>query len=377
MKMVFEKQIDLFGHGSYSRKYFMRANKVLRYLDRYLGIPLVYLLGLCKRRKGSFPLQERPKIALLHTAAIGDTILLSGVIADLHAHFPGCEIYFFVGRSNYEAAQLIPNIQVVHIPVLSVFASVSFIRSHFFDVWIDFGSWARINAVYSYFSRAKWKLGFQTPGQYRHFVYDQTATHQAIHEIENFRNLVRLINVRASSVPKLVCLEVVKDPTRIVVHPYAGGSQAALKAWPEANWAALINTLVARGYQVALTGAKIDREKCEQIKIQSGNSRSVEVVAGNLSLRETARFLKGSAAVISIDTGIMHLAAALDCFTVALHGPTSSLRWGGIGSDIISISQKTKVPCIHLGFENACSSGCDCMRSIQVEQVLEVLDKRL
>lgn len=352
----------------------MRVHRIFKVLDRYLGIPVVFLLGLCRRKKRGPCPAPLSRIALLHTAAIGDTILLSGVIADLRRQFPQSEICFFTGPSNFEAAQLIPGIRVVQIPVTRVWKSLSVIWAHSFDVWIDFGSWARINAVYSFFSRATRKSGFQTARQYRHFVYDQTVLHQPIHEIENGRNLVRLLGVTPISPPTLIPLEPLsRDPSRIVIHLCAGGSQAARIEWPEEHWICLIHTLLQRGHLITLTGSSQDRARCEQIRQRLGCPEEVEVVAGRLSLHETALLLLSSGAVISVDTGVMHLAAALGCLTLALHGPSAPERWGGIGPRVIPIVARTKPSCNYLGFESSCV-GCSCMRDISPERVLEALD---
>ncbi|MFQ5583834.1 MAG: hypothetical protein ACE5GL_05310, partial [Calditrichia bacterium] len=55
-----------------------RANKLLRLLDRYLGIPLILLLRLFKRKK-NLPTGNIKSFGLLKTVAIGDTVLLSAI----------------------------------------------------------------------------------------------------------------------------------------------------------------------------------------------------------------------------------------------------------------------------------------------------------
>src|SRR3989344_4347650 len=349
----------------------MRANRLLHLLDRYLGIPLIFLLGLFRKRCNFPSLPPNAKIGLLNTAAIGDTILLSGAIADLHAHFPHAELLFFSGPSNYEAALLIPHVQVIKLPVISPRKTIQLIRKHTFDLWVDFGPWPRLNALYSHFAKAKFKIGFQTPGQYRHYIYDRSALHQAIHELENYRHLIALIGVKGNS-PPVLALEKSGpiDPNQFVLHLYAGGSQAALKQWPENHWIKLIDHLTKKGYRICLTGNQRDEEKCKKVKQHCQNPEQIEVKAGQLSLRKTALLLKASNAVISVDTGIMHLAAALGCFTIALHGPTSPHRWGAIGPRAIAITPKKPYSaCIHLGFEKISSENCS-MKSIQVNQII-------
>lgn len=347
----------------------MRANRWLHFVDRYFGIALIFLLGLFKPKKRCCPSQPY-NIALLNTAAIGDTILISGVIADLKEHFPESTLTFFVGPSNEQAALLIEGIQVVKIEVVKVLQTIQTIRKHSFDVWIDFGQWPRINALYSFFAKAAYKIGFRTLGQYRHYIYDAAVSHQPIHEIENFRNLLRPLGINAYHLPKIGWRATDKPVEKqIVMHLYAGGSQAQLKQWPESSWVCLIQQFLAKGYQIYLTGGSADQKRCEQIKADCASHPAIHVVAGALSLKETAQLLMSSEHVISVDTGIMHLAACLGCSTIALHGPTSPARWGGLGEKVIVIQSPTKRPaCLHLGFEKKCKR-CSCMAEIRPEEV--------
>ena len=92
-----------------------RGSSRARLLDRYLGIPLVFLAGQFGRKR-AIPAGVR-QIGLLNTAALGDTILMSGPLADLRAAYPHARIVFFTGPSNYEAARLLdgPD-EVVELP---------------------------------------------------------------------------------------------------------------------------------------------------------------------------------------------------------------------------------------------------------------------
>lgn len=351
----------------------MRVSTFLRRVDRFLGIPLIYFLGLFHRKKTfKGPCNS---IALLCTAAIGDTILISGIIADLKLAYPHAKITFFVGRSNLEAALLIPGIEVREIPVSNPQKAIEIIQREAFDVWIDCGQWARVNALFSFFARAEFKIGFETPGQFRHFVYDHPVLHQTIHEMENYRNLVRALGVDAKLFPRIETGEKGRnEPDRIVLHIFAGGSSPELRHWPEKNWIELIDRLTQKGYSIGLTGGKGDRAVCERLRKGCRNPDQIEIWAGMKTLREISQLLVGAKMVISVNTGIMHLAATLDCLTLALHGPTCPKRWGPIGARTVLIEPPTiKGPLLHLGFEKVPSN----MESITVERVWQTLQSFL
>ena len=246
-----------------------RGKPFLKLLDRYLGIPMIYLLGLMKGKKTLPPGFD--SIGVLVTAAIGDTILLSGVISDLRKHFPDKEIVLFTTASNYEIGQLLsgPD-QVVKLSLRNPFRALRTLRATKVDCLFDFGSWSRLNALYSYLSAARFSVGFRTPGQYRHYGYDQVVYHSAqVHEIENYRALVRALGVGSTSLPEIrIRVPLVKGlttKTYVVFHAWSGGYQGYLKEWPETSWIELGKRIIDWGFGIVLTGARYDVERTDEL----------------------------------------------------------------------------------------------------------------
>jgi heptosyltransferase I len=94
-------------------------------------------------------------------------------------------------------------------------------------------------------------------------------------------------------------------------------------------------------------------------------------------LAQTAALLAHSRLVVSVDTGIMHLAAALDLPLIALHGPTSSKRWGPISKNAVAIdSPDPHAGYLYLGFEPPAGPS-RCMEAITYERVLDECLKKL
>jgi hypothetical protein len=146
-----------------------RGSKARRLLDRYAGIPLVAAAGLLRKKRD---LPSRPaRIALLNTAAIGDTILMSAVVADLRDRYSDSELILLAGPSNHEVAHLIPELDLV--VLLDIFNPLNAIRQTRRQdptVLLDFGPWPRLNSIIAALSGARFIAGFRTRGQYRHFV---------------------------------------------------------------------------------------------------------------------------------------------------------------------------------------------------------------
>ena len=358
-----------------------RGNRALRFLDRYAGIPLIGLLGLLKVGRPVADLCEPRRIAFLQTAAIGDTVLSSAIVGSVKRAYPDAQLTFFTGSSNYEIACLIPRIdRIVKLPVKRPFEAIRMIReAGTFDLWIDFGPWPRINALWTFFARACMTVGFKTAGQYRHAVYDRIALHSdEVHELENYRRLLTAVRIPIGDcLPTLVHEEVPVAQNRISAHLFPGGSRSFLKEWPEDKWVRLLDVLAGRGMEIYLTGTGVDRERALRVREGMKNRNIVRVVAGEQSIKEVVQLLRSSRLVISIDTGIMHIASALGADLISLHGPTGPGRWGPLTSNAVALRCSPDCPpCISLGYDSACGDP-RCMDRITVEEVLSSVDALL
>jgi ADP-heptose:LPS heptosyltransferase len=356
----------------------------MRLLDRYLGIPIVFFAGYC-RRKGAIPVRPR-RIGLLNTAAVGDTILMSGPLADLRAAYPESQIVYFSGPSNYEAACLLEGADVVvKLPVFSPLHAIREVRAQNIDLLLDFGPWCRLNAIIAIFSGADFIAGFRTSDQGRHFGYDLVVDHsEHAHELENHRGLIRALGIRPSHPPKLKCSpdenQKVYDFSRrfVVFHLWPGGSAARHKLWPLGRWVALAEDLAIDRYDVVFTAAADQRQLNDSvINAVNPSLRSRMRNAAGLSLRETVRLLARADLVVSVDTGVMHMAAALGVCLVALHGPSSPRRWGPIGDKAIVVeAPMSGCGFLSLGFEKA-RGAPPCMNAITYAMVRGVCDALL
>jgi heptosyltransferase I len=94
-------------------------------------------------------------------------------------------------------------------------------------------------------------------------------------------------------------------------------------------------------------------------------------LCGRLSLTQLAGALARARLFITIDTGVLHLAAALDAPTLALHGPTRSSRWGGCSRTTFSLNAPhPDAGYLHLGFEKH-PHATTIMQTLTVDAVSE------
>lgn len=120
--------------------------------------------------------------------------------------------------------------------------------------------------------------------------------------------------------------ELLKNEGGRAVFGFCPGAEfGPAKRWPHYHYAKLAETLIQEGKAVRIFGSKKDEEVGERI-IQSlpEELRPYCVnLAGKTDLNEVVDLIAGCDMVISNDSGLMHIAAALFRPLIALYGPTS------------------------------------------------------
>lgn len=112
---------------------------------------------------------------------------------------------------------------------------------------------------------------------------------------------------------------------RLTIGFCPGAEFGPAKRWPHYHYAALAEKLIGQGYQIALFGSAKDRQAGDDIT----NALPTEMrdychnLAGSTQLDQAVILIAGCTAVVSNDSGLMHIAAALNKPLIALYGPSS------------------------------------------------------
>jgi lipopolysaccharide heptosyltransferase I len=102
------------------------------------------------------------------------------------------------------------------------------------------------------------------------------------------------------------------------------------KHWPESHWKALIQLLADQDIEIRLPwGAPHEEARAKRLAEGSANV----TVLPRMSLENVARQLANAKQIVSVDTGLSHLSAALSRPNVTLYGPTDPGLIGGYGQN--------------------------------------------
>jgi len=363
-----------------------------RLLDVWVGTPLLHLLALLHRR-GEAPAQLR-RIGVMCSPALGDTLLFSGALQDLRALYPQAEIVHICMQQNLAAAEIIPGgSRRVVISLTKPPATVRALRAEHFDLLLDFTSWQRLTALYTLLSGARSTVGFRTAGMHRAPGYDRTVEHRADrHEVDNFRALLRETFAQdvpgGSHAPAVVVDEIAALPFAderaiVVLHPWASGQRSWLREWPAERWVLLAQRLAERSGGLAeplfvVTGAPSDRERSEPMveQLRAAGLRAAMFVSPD-GFRTLTHLLQRALLVVSVNTGVMHLAAIAGGRVIAINGPNRNGRWGPVGPRAVGVEAPGEgCGFLHLGF-NFDGNPTDCMERTSVDRVYAAADELL
>ncbi len=135
------------------------------------------------------------------------------------------------------------------------------------------------------------------------------------------------------------------------------------KLWPEKGWRELASRISGLGLPLLWVGGPGDQAYISGLAVKGLN------LSGKLTLKELAGVLSGAAAVVSVDTGPMHLAAAIGRPVVALFGPTAPWRTGPFGKGHRVL--RAGLPCSPC-FRRSCQDP-RCLSEISPEEVFAAL----
>ncbi len=147
------------------------------------------------------------------------------------------------------------------------------------------------------------------------------------------------------------------------------------KRWAPDRYAVVAEQLIARGFQIVMTGAPTEEQRAQLAGVAKATKHSLASLS-SLGIGELVAVIAGAKLFVGNDSGPAHIAAAVKTPLVVLFGPASSVRWSPWRAP--SVLVQNYFPC------NPCAMyTCEafdepeCIRSITVDQVMKAIDRWL
>jgi heptosyltransferase-3 len=293
------------------------------------------------------------KILVMKFRNIGDVLLSTPLIDNLKAAFPEATIDFALNKNCAEMIALHPHVhnllcydrgQIKQEAFVSrLWSEAGFyhqVRKNQYDMVINLTEGDR-GASLAWLSRAKTRVGIlprngvlKHCGPFSAYVGDTPPGHTVEKDLFPLRllkitPLSKRVRIFWDSQTEETIAQILKQQAIgcfVHIHPVA---RWMFKCWDGQRFAEVIDYLeLKKGVRVVIS-ASPDLHELEKVDQILAHCRSAPVnLSGRLSLKEVACLSKHARFFIGVDTGPMHMAAAVDIPVIALFGHSEANVWG-------------------------------------------------
>jgi heptosyltransferase-2 len=269
---------------------------------------------------------------------LGDAVMALPAIADLRRHFGGARLTVAARASVASLFAMVPGVDaVLTLPGRGGLAGfrtwpqdVRALSQGAFDTAVLLpNSWVSAFIVSRAGIAERW--GLATDLRTRLLTRSAPKPRGAAHQAGYYQALVAALGIENGPMYARVQVPAgIANP--ITARPYVvlapGAAYGSAKQWPPARFAELAVLLARGGQTVVLVGSRADASTCHAIRREaSGVSSDLLVdLSGRTTLAELTAVLAGASAVVSNDSGAMHLAGAVGAPVVAVFGATNDKR---------------------------------------------------
>ena len=362
--------------------------RLLKAIDHLIG-RTVYRAFLYWHHRRPHPKDgERPapvtKILVVRPGGIGDAVLFFPLLQALRREFPQARLDVLAERRN---VGLFSANDVVH----HAYAYdggygrelLTVLRGKY-DIVIDTEQSHFLSAIITYLTGAPVRCGFDTQGRGGLFTHRVHYSDQ-IYEVHSFLNLFHaLTGKRQSFDPEQPFFPIAEEHlawARTLLGNGTGarlavvlpGASTPLKRWAPERYRRVVQWLIERGLRVAVIGGASDVRAAREVVDGLDPSRIINL-AGTTNLPRTAAVIALADVYVSSDTGPLHIAYGVGTSTVHMFGSGILEKWAPAGSRYHAVHKALPCsPCTRYGYTPPCPYGVECMRRIEVDDVIPKL----
>jgi ADP-heptose:LPS heptosyltransferase len=333
--------------------------KLIRLIDRWVGIPLLAVLRLATGLRSPLPaaFTGAPRRALfVKFWGIGNICMILPSIQSLKQQWPNIRVDFLTLEQNREAllaTGVINDITTISTDspwgfIASWKNAVTGLRGNRYDLIVDFEQFARFSAFVVRQIGAPMTVGFRTPGQFRHNLFTRSVMYDNdVHVTRSFHSLVQAAGVTFTEVSRfhmptlftlrergrllLARLNLGQEQQIILMH-VGTSSNFQERRWLPERYADLADRLAEKlRARVIFTGMRDENHLIEKTLRHVRFPDLMLNLGGQLSFMDYFSLIASADLVISADTSAVHLASAVNTPVVGLYGPNTPRLYGPWG----------------------------------------------
>jgi ADP-heptose:LPS heptosyltransferase len=341
------------------------------------------------------------RVLILKFGGMGEAVLARSLVEHLQKNNPHISFDFLVENRTLEMMTLgEPGEIFLYTPgvdgLTKALKLLSKVRARHYDAILDFEQHSLLTATFARLSGIPIRVGFNPPSvgkRGRMFTHpiELRENHSMWHSfVQIGKVLDPTLSESISTIPLPTSaaaekwldewwkVRVPEDATRPVVAIHLGvGPSAQYRRWPMERFVDLAYSFskIKRDATFILTGSRGEQPLIAEFQNRfSGKSVDASDVG---ELEHTATLLRRCDLMISADTGIMHLAAAMGTPTIGLFGPNTPVCWAPVGKRTTYVYPRLQAcsPCInsyrrHIPDQCTAAKESACMWDISVEDVM-------
>lgn len=326
------------------------------------------------------------KILLIRFSSIGDIVLTTPVIRCLRSQYPEAELHVLTKPSYRSIYASNPNIDKVFELTANIKEVIARLREEHYDFIVDLHkNWRslRVRMALHRPSASFPKLDFKK------FLYTKLKIGKLppVHIVDRYFKAVEKLGVQNDgqgldffiNEGDEMHYEDLPEAFRDGFVAVVIGGQHATKILPVDK---VVEVCEALDYPVILVGGPEDAARGERIKTKVGSY--VGNSCGSLTVDQSASLLKLADAVLTNDTGMMHIAAALRKPIVSVWGNTVPefgmypyLPQGMKPAAIVEYKGLKCRPCDKLGYDKCPKGHFNCMNSLDGKEIAKKIRAEL
>lgn len=330
------------------------------------------------------------KILVIQTAFIGDVILATSILENLHSAFPNISIDFLLRKGNETLFEQHPYINKIWIwnkkekKYKNLFKIIRSIRKERYDIVINAQRYFASGLITA-LSAAKYTVGFnKNPLSFifnkkiKHTINDNNEfVHEAKRNVQLITEITHINDFQIKLYPNNKDFEAVQQYKNAPYICIAPTSVWFTKQYPAEKWIEFLNHSVTKQYKVFLIGAPNDQSNCDAL-IEQSTHKNITNLCGKLSFLSSCALLKDSVMNYVNDSAPLHMASAVNASVTAIFCSTiPAFGFGPLSEKSLIVETKEKLkcrPCGLHGYKSCPEKNFSCAHKIKLEQLLQPLN---
>ena len=336
------------------------------------------------------PREGIDKILIRGTNWIGDAVMTLPAVDSIRATYPGAHIAILVKPWVADIYKLFSNLDEIIIyenrfdNPAGVFQLAQKLKQKKFDLAILLQN-AIEAAIIALAARIPLRAGYDSDARGLLLTnrVKRTEGIKKVHQTDYYLEMVKTLGcvsvgremhmetkINLAEARNVLQKFIPEETRKTILGIATGATYGQAKKWFPERFAEVADKLSENfSAQVIIMGGKSDGETAQEV-LKLANTKLINLT-GKTTLQEAIYIISQCRIFISNDSGLMHIAGALNIPTVAIFGSTNPITTAPVGNKSVIVRHEVSCsPCL----KKKCPTDFRCMKMISVEDVLQVAE---